>query len=90
MSLEDILQTAEPSRRGSTCHVETVLEALEDRDRGAIMVALANRDKFSASMIVKVLKQHFAELPHDHPMYGYVIGESSIARHRRGGCRCVQ
>lgn len=88
MSLEEILSTAKPPKRGSTCHVEKVLNALKDKERELIVAALDNRDKFSSPMIVEVLRKHFANLPESDPMHGYEIGDSSVSRHRRGTCRC--
>lgn len=77
MSLADrIAEQNVGVRRGPSCHVSHLLDQLPDRDRDDVLEALDNGTVTTTAI--------FRALRND----GHATSLSSLARHRRGDCRC--
>ena len=62
---------------GGTCSVATLLAKLDPPDSADLAGALSDHDTYPTSVIIEVLRAR-----------GHKVGEDTIRRHRRGGCKC--
>ena len=78
MTLADELAEALAEASGPQCGVALVLDALDGDDRDTLAVWLARpKGEVPGTRIGKVLRGR-----------GHKVSDESIARHRRGACRC--
>lgn len=75
MSLAD-LHTPGTAPRGGTCTVAKILDRLDDTDRAWLTAVLADPDEEAAAIGRTLTKA------------GHKIAGTTIARHRRGDCKC--
>jgi hypothetical protein len=76
VSFAALLAEETGTRKGPRCAVALLLADLGDEDRPQVEAALGN-SRVTTSAIVAALGR-----------MGREIGDSSVQRHRRGGCRC--
>ena len=63
---------------GGTCSIATLLAKLDPADRADLIEALAaDPETYPTTVIIEVLRAR-----------GHKVGEDTIRRHRRGGCKC--
>lgn len=83
MALADRLATARPKRHGLPCPIETILASLDERDRDALIAALAmpigHPERLGARSLTEELNAE-----------GIKIHYASIDKHRRRQCRCYR
>ena len=66
-----------PPVRRTPCKVRTILEQLDENDRGILVKALADDDAWSGNALGRALSQR-----------GLVITEKPIRKHRNRECSC--
>lgn len=82
---EDFLSLVEDNhnRPGGKCLVGILLDSLSATDREALQKALDTPRHTGAAIVRALNKNGLAK-----SVLGHDIGDSSIQRHRRRGCRC--
>lgn len=75
-SFRDSLAASTEHRPGGRCTLGRVLTVLDSDDADALAVALSDPE-VSATRIARALRAS-----------GHNVGDTSVARHRRGSCKC--
>jgi hypothetical protein len=68
-----------PVNRLKTCKIAVILATLEPKDQRILVSALADTDKWANLSLSRALKSK-----------GLDLSDNTIAKHRRGDCRCAK